>query len=136
MRANVDRIHVLQQHVIIVSVDTLPVPRVPDPERVTVSDLRFPDDGIVYVVARFGYMERPDVPRALLLVDPARTEGSVDLANATYFLSSASLSAGPEPTMARWRKRLFIAISKMTADAEYFGLPVDRTVIIGARIQI
>jgi KUP system potassium uptake protein len=38
--------------------------------------------------------------------------------------------------MAAWRKRLFIAISRMTSDAEYFGLPMDRTVIIGARIEI
>ena len=56
MRANVDRIHVLQQHVIIVSVDP-PVPRCPMPTG-SPSAISFSDDGIVYVVARFGYMER------------------------------------------------------------------------------
>ncbi len=136
MRANVERIHVLQRHVIIVSVDTVPVPRVPDTDRVTVDGLGAPGDGIFYVVARFGYMEQPDVPAALRLVDPARMEGAVDLDEASYFLSESNLCAGPEPTMAQWRKRLFITISRMTSDAEYFGLPLDRTVIIGARIEI
>ena len=136
MRANVDRIHVLQEHVMIVSVETQPVPRVPDAERITVEDLGYPEHGISYVVARVGYMERPDVPAALRLVDPALTAGPVDIDHATYFLSEVNLRVGPEPTMAAWRKRLFIAISRMTSDAEYFGLPMDRTVIIGARIEI
>jgi KUP system potassium uptake protein len=136
MRANVDRIHVLQEHVMIVSVETQPVPRVPDAERITVEDLGYPDHGIFYVVARVGYMERPDVPAALRLVDPALTAGPVDVDHATYFLSEVNLRVGPDPTMAPWRKRLFIAISRMTSDAEYFGLPMDRTVIIGARIEI
>jgi len=136
MRANVDRIHVLQQHVIIVSVDTVPVPRVPEPGRITVEKLGDTDDDIVYVIARFGYMEQPDVPAALRLIDPALTGGPVDVDGASYFMSDIALRAGPEPTMALWRKRLFIAISRMTSDADYLGLPLDRTVIIGARIEI
>jgi KUP system potassium uptake protein len=136
MRANVDRIHVLQENVVIVSVETQPVPRVPDEERITVDGLGYPDDGIFYVVARVGYMEQPDVPDALRLVDPALAEGPVDVDHATYFLSDVNLRVGPDPTMAQWRKRLFITISRMTSDAEYFGLPMDRTVIIGARIAI
>jgi KUP system potassium uptake protein len=39
--------------------------------------------------------------------------------------------------MTRWRKRLFVATSRITADAaEYFGLPPDRTVIMGSRISV
>jgi len=136
MRANVDRIHVLQRHVIIVSVDTVPVPRVADAERITVEALGDAGDGIFYVVARFGYTEQPDVPAALRLVDPAQTGGPVDVEEASYFMSDLTLRACPEPTMALWRKRLFIVISRMTSDADYLGLPLDRTVIIGARIEI
>jgi KUP system potassium uptake protein len=76
------------------------------------------------------------MPAALRLIDPARTEGPVDVEEVSYFMSEISLCAGPEPTMVQWRKRLFIAISRMTSDADYFGLPLDRTVIIGARIEI
>ena len=136
MRAGVDRIHALPQDVVIISIDTPPVPRVPDSERISVENLGHPDDGIFYVVARFGYMEQPDVPMSLRLVDPGLTKGPVDVDTASYFLSNIALSAGPNPTMAQWRKRLFIAISRMTSDAEYFGLPMDRTLIIGARIEI
>ena len=47
------------------------------------------------------------------------------------------LKKGPAPTMAGWRKRLFIATSYITADAaEFFGLPRDRTVIMGSRIEV
>jgi KUP system potassium uptake protein len=137
MHANVLHNHVLHEHVIIVSVDTPPVPRVPDDERITVDDLGYRDDGIFFVSARFGYMEHPDVPAALRLVHPALTEGPIDVDKASYFLSKVDLFVGAEPSMAPWRKRLFIAISHMTGDvAGYFGLPLDRTVIVGSRIEI
>jgi len=137
MRANVEHNHVLHDHVIIMSLDTVPVPRIADDERVNVDDLGNPHDGIFHVSAKFGYMERPNVPAVLRLVDPATTEGPVDVDNASYFLSKLDLCAGPERTMAPWRKRLFIATSYITADAAlYFGLPLERTVIIGERIQV
>lgn len=138
MKANVDHNHVLHEHVIIVSMDTRPVPRVPDAERISVVDhLGYRDDGIFFVSASYGYMERPDVPAALRFVDPIDTEGRIDLENASYFLSKVDLVAGPKRTMAPWRKRLFIAVSHMTGDAAgYFGLPLDRTVIIGARVEV
>jgi K+ transporter len=137
LRANVNHNHVLHQHVIIMSIETPPVPRVPDDERIRVDDLGSHYDGISYVGARFGYMERPNVPAALRLVDPADTEGIIDVDNASYFLSKLDLCAGKRPTMAPWRKRLFIATSHMTADAAgYFGLPLEQTVIIGARIEV
>ena len=77
------------------------------------------------------------MPAALRLLDPAATEGRLDLDEASYFLSKIELRRGPAPTMAPWRKRLFIATSYITADAaEYFGLPRDRTVIMGSRIDL
>ena len=79
MRANVEHNHVLAEHVIILSVETEPVPRIPDSERMTHDDLGYASDGIVHVAARFGYMERPNVPRALALLDPEETEGPIDL---------------------------------------------------------
>lgn len=137
MRANVNHNHVLHQQVIIMSIDTLPVPRVPDDERITVDDLGYHDDGIFAVSAKFGYMERPNVPAALRLIDPARIDGPIDLQTVSYFLSKVDLCAGPEPTMAPWRKRLFITTAHITADAAgYFGLPLDQTVVIGARIEV
>jgi KUP system potassium uptake protein len=137
MRANVEHNHVLAEHVIIMSIETEPVPRLPDSERLTHDDLGYASDGIVHVAARFGYMERPNVPRALALLDPEETEGPIDLDGASYFLSKLDLCQGDAPTMAPWRKRLFIATSHITADAAaHFSLPLDRTVIVGSRIEV
>ena len=137
MKSNVDHIHVLHRNVIIISIDTPPVPRVPDSERISVDDLGYRDDGIFFVAARYGYMERPNVPAALRLVDPSETEGRIDLEHASYFLSKVEVIAGPKPTMAQWRKRLFIATTHMSADAAgYFSLPLDQTVIVGSRIEV
>ena len=70
------------------------------------------------------------------LIDPSTTDGPVDVDSASYFLSKLELCAGDKPTMAAWRKRLFIATSYITADAaRYFQLPLERTVIIGERIE-
>jgi KUP system potassium uptake protein len=137
MRANVEHNNVLAEHVIILSVETETVPRIPDSERMTHDDLGYGRDGIVHVVARFGYMERPNVPHLLTLLDPSETEGQIDVDNASYFLSKLDLCAGDDPTMAPWRKRLFIATAHITADAAaHFGLPLERTVIVGSRIQV
>ncbi|WP_228718105.1 KUP/HAK/KT family potassium transporter [Kitasatospora acidiphila] len=82
-------------------------------------------------------METPDVPGALALVDPARTEGRLELDQASYFLSKIELRRGQAPTTAPWRTPLFIATSYITADAaEYFGLPRNRTVIMGSHIEV
>ena len=137
MRANVEHNRVLHEHVVIMSLDTVPVPRVPDAERIQIDDLGYTQDGIFHANARFGYMEKPDVPRTLRLLDPSRTEGPIAIDRASYFLSKLELTKGDAPTMARWRKRLFIATSYITADAaEFFGLPLDRTVIMGSRIEV
>jgi KUP system potassium uptake protein len=137
MRANVEHNHVRHEHVVIMSLDTVPVPRVPEAERIEIDDLGHAGDGITYVRARFGYMERPHVPNVLRRLDPSRTEGPIDIDGASYFLSKIDLYPGEGPTMARWRKRLFIATSYITADAaEYFALPRDRTVIMGSRIAV
>ncbi|MFF2205640.1 potassium transporter Kup [Streptomyces sp. NPDC058145] len=137
MRANVEHNHVRHDQVVILALKTEPVPRVQPDQRIVVDDLGYADDGIIHVTARFGYMETPDVPSTLAMLDPAQTEGPLQLDQASYFLSKIDLRRGKEPTMAPWRKRLFIATSYITADAaEYFGLPRDRTVIMGAHIEV
>ncbi|HTH90538.1 potassium transporter Kup [Mycobacterium sp.] len=137
MRANVEHNRVLHRHVVIMSIDTAPVPRLSDDERITIDELGYKRDGIIHVSACYGYMERPNIPAALRLLDPAHTEGHIDADTASYFLSKLELVGGDEPTMSPWRKRLFIATSYITADAAaYFKLPLDRTVVIGSRIEV
>ncbi len=136
MRANVEHSHVRHEHVVIMTIETEPVPRVPEDERTEVGPLGLAQDGIIHVTARFGYMEPSDVPAALRLLGPDETEGPISVDEASYFLSKLELDPGPEPTMAPWRKSLFIATSYLTADAaDSFHLPYDRTVVMGSRIE-
>jgi len=137
MRANVEHNHILHEHVVILSIETSPVPHVARADRVVVDDLGYTDDGISHVTAYFGYMQDPNVPEVLRLADAAGLEGPLDVDDASYFLSTIELRVGREPGMTRWRKRLFVATSRITTDAaEYFGLPRDRTVIMGSRIAV
>ena len=136
MRANVEHNNTRHAHVVIISIETEPVPRIADADRTTVDPLGDSDDGIIHVVARFGYMEPSNVPDALRLLSPEETEGPIDVDDASYFLSKLELDPGPEPTMAAWRKQLFIATSYLTADAaDSFHLPRSRTVVMGSQIE-
>jgi KUP system potassium uptake protein len=137
MRANVVHNQVLHEHVVILSIETLPQPHVVPAGRLSVDDLGYTDDGITHVEARFGYMEQPNVPDALRLAAEAGLECPLEVDEASYFLSTIELRPGDAPGMTRWRKRLFVATSHITADAaEYFGLPRDRTVIMGSLIEV
>jgi KUP system potassium uptake protein len=136
MRANVEHNHVRHDHVIIMAIDTLPIPRVAELDRIDVDPLGYAD-GIIRVTARFGYMESPNVSAVLRLLDEAQTEGPITIDTASYFLSKVELTRGDAPTMMSWRKHLFIATSYLAADpVEHFKLPRDRTVIMGARIDV
>ena len=137
MRANVEHNRVLHEHVVIMSIETQPVPRVPAAERLTIDDLGYSDDGITHVSAQFGYMDQPNVPSVLRLLQAAEIEQPIDVDQASYFRSKIELRPGDAPTMARWRKQLFLATARITADAaEYFGLPQDNTVIMGSHIEV
>jgi KUP system potassium uptake protein len=137
MRANVEHNEILHENVIILSVETMPAPHIPEAERLQVDDLGYRHDGIIHVTARFGYMDPTNVPGLLPLIRDADIEGPAPGAKLSYFVSRIELVQGHAPGMSRWRKRLFIATSLITPDAaEYFRLPRERTVIMGSRIEI
>ncbi len=137
MRANVEHNEILHEQVLILSVETTPAPHVPAEERLQIDDLGYKDDRIVHVTARFGYMDQTNVPDLLPLIHGADMETPLHDDRLSYFVSRIELVQGHAPGMSRWRKRLFIATSRITADAaEYFRLPRERTVIMGSRIEL
>ena len=137
LRANVEHNHILHEHVLILSIETKPVPHIPPAERLTIDALGHKDDRITFVTARFGYMDKVNVPALLPLIRKADPESPLDEGNVSYFLSTIALRPGTTPGMSRWRKRLFLATAQITADAaEYFQLPRERTVIMGSRIEL
>jgi KUP system potassium uptake protein len=137
LRANVEHNHVLHHYVLILSIETMPVPHIPAAERLTVDPLGHRDDRITHVTARFGYMDEANVPALLPLIRKADSESPLRAGSVSYFLSTIAIHPGNAPGMSRWRKRLFLATAQVTADAaEYFRLPRESTVIMGSRIEL
>jgi KUP system potassium uptake protein len=137
LRANVEHNEILHEHVLILSIETTPAPHVPEAQRLQIDDLGYKDDRITFVAARFGYMDQTNVPGLMRLIRGADVESPLDDDRLSYFVSRIELVPGHDPGMSRWRKRLFIATSRITADAaEYFRLPRERTVIMGSRIEV
>ncbi len=136
MRETVEHHHSLHEHVVILWVETIPVPRVADDERILVDDLGYSDDGISFVTARFGYAEEPDVPAVLSRANEAGLECPLEVDQASYFLSRIELRRTDAPGMAAWRKGLFEVTAESSADAaDYFHLPRHRTVLMGSQIE-
>ena len=137
LRANVEHNEILHEEVLILSVETTPAPHVPEAERLEIDDLGYKDDRITHITARFGYMDQTSVPDLLPLIRGADLESPLPDDNLSYFVSRIELIQGHEPGMSRWRKRLFIATSRITADAaDSFQLPRERTVIMGSQIEL
>ncbi|MER2263604.1 potassium transporter Kup [Methylobacterium oxalidis] len=124
---NVKHNRVLHAHNLILTVHTEDVPRITDGERVTVKRL---SDAFSCVSVRFGFMEMPDLPRAL-------AGAGLDAGDFSYFLTRRVLLASPDTGMPVWQDRLYIAMARISTDASrYFRIPVDRAVEIGAQISI
>jgi KUP system potassium uptake protein len=137
MRATVEHNHALHSTVVIVSIETMKVPHVEPSERLEIDDLGYRDDGITQIVGRFGFQDRTDVPQLLRQAAEAGLESDVDLSNPSYFLSRISILAGESPAMPKWRKKLFLTISRNAANpVETFLLPDDRTVVMGSHIEL
>ena len=137
LRANVERNHVRHDRLVILSVDIDTAPRVPESERLTVDHLGSVRDGITHITARFGYTERTDVPAALRALTAKQSEGTLDLEDATYFLSKLEVHESNRPGLARWRKRLYLATAHLNTDAsDHFELPQDRVIVMGSQIDL
>jgi KUP system potassium uptake protein len=138
LRANVEHTHSLHEKVVIVSVETVGIPHVDASDRITVELLGRGLVKVIHLTIRVGYQDKPDVPAALVL---ARVQGlldrNLDLESASYFVSRIAITPTDDPGMRRWRKRLFIAMARnASSPIEHFGLPSDRTVVMGSQVAL
>ncbi len=137
LRANIERNHVRHQRIVVLSVEIDAMPRVADTERFSVDHLDNLRDGITHITARFGYTERTDIPAALRAITLQQSEGPLELDDATYFLSKLEVRESNRPGLARWRKRLYLALSHLNTDAsDHFELPRDRVIVMGSQIDL
>jgi KUP system potassium uptake protein len=91
--------------------------------------------GFWRVQLRYGFMEVPDVPAAL---ERCRAQGlDIDSFQVSYFLSREIIVPSPRATVARWRHKLFAAMSRNASSvADFFRLPDNCVVELGTRIQL
>jgi KUP system potassium uptake protein len=123
---------VLHEQVVLLSIATAQVPSVPFGRNVEVAEL---GEGFWRVVARYGFMQTPHVPRVLAV---CLAHGlAVDLDDTSYFLGRETLLTGGPSRMPRWRKALFGYLSRNARPAtEFYGLPPNRVVELGAQIEL
>jgi KUP system potassium uptake protein len=138
LRELFDHTRVVPEAVVIMSMETLRVPHVPEDEQVAADDLGYGDDGIMHVTARIGFQDEMHVPRLLRVAVKQGLECEVDLKRATFYLSQITIIPDDEREgLARWRKKLFVAISRNSASpVEYFRLPENRVVTMGSHIDL
>ena len=123
---------VLHEYNVILTVVTADMPRVPDDERVTMVQV---SNRFSRVALRFGYMETPNVPKALAIA--RRLGWTFDIMATSFFLSRRSLKPAVQSGMPRWQDRLFIVLARSANDAtDYFQIPTGRVVEVGTQVTI
>lgn len=128
----------LPEHIVIVTIINEDVPHIHHVDRAVVDDLGHVDDGIVHIGYRVGFNDSQHVPRAL---DWAQGKGEealgLDPDKARYYVSTIRLTSADVPTLPRWRREIFLWLSRNSADRTVaFHLPLDRSVIIGGSLEV
>jgi KUP system potassium uptake protein len=123
---------VLHEHNVILTIVTTDTPRVSDDERVKITVL---SPHFSLVALKFGYMESPNVPKALAI---ARKHGwQFDIMSTSFFLSRRALKPAAHSGMPRWQDRLFIGLAKSASDAtDFFQIPTGRVVEVGTQVTV
>jgi KUP system potassium uptake protein len=123
---------ILHEHNVILTIETAQTPRVDLTERVRMENV---SNRFSTVRLRFGFMESPNVPRALVI---ARKLGwQFDIMATSFFVSRRSLKPSAQSGMPLWQDHLFIALSRSANDAtDYFQIPTGRVVEVGTQVTV
>jgi KUP system potassium uptake protein len=123
---------VLHEHNVVLTIETAQTPRVSLADRVRMETV---SDKFAKVRLRFGFMESPNVPKALAI---ARKLGwQFDIMSTSFFVSRRALKPSAQSGMPRWQDRLFIGLSRSANDAiDYFQIPTGRVVEVGTQVTI
>jgi KUP system potassium uptake protein len=129
---NLNHNKVLHERILLLTVVTEEVPRVPDADRV---EVEAKEAGFYRMTVRYGFKDEPDIPQAL---DLAVSQGlQFEPMETSYFLSRETLIPTVSPGMALWREKLFVAMARNSGSATaYFKLPTNRVVELGTQVEI
>jgi KUP system potassium uptake protein len=123
---------VLHEQVVLLTILSEDVPHVPAEERVEVEPL---EQGFVRVIARYGFMENPNIPDIL---KRGREQGlQFQLMNTSFFLGRETLIPAKKPAMPMWREALFSWMSRNARSAtSFFRIPPNRVVELGTQVEL
>ena len=123
---------VLHEHIVVVTVQTADVPRVPETERAVIERL---SERFERVRLRFGFMETPNVNRAL---GQCRRQGlDFEGRKTSFFLGRRKLVSSPDVGMPGWQDRLYILMARFAADpSDFYHLPRGRVVELGSQVAV
>jgi KUP system potassium uptake protein len=124
---------VLHEQNAVLTVEYAATPRVDESDRVRIEPL---GESFHRVILRFGFMEWPNVPKALAIV---RKQGgwNFDIMSTSFFLSRRTLRPAAHSNLPRWQDRLFIALARSASDAtDYFQIPTGRVVEVGTQVTV
>ncbi len=129
---NIKHNRVLHAQNLIVRVEVAPTPSVSDADRLTIDRL---SDTFVRITMTFGYMETPNVPRALAL---ARKRGlKFDIMTTSFFLNRRTFKATSNQGLNLWQERIFLWLTRGASDAtDFYRLPSNRVVEMGQQLSI
>ena len=137
LRKNTEINRVLHDNVVIVSIKTLPTPHVPRSKRVILDEIASPVRGVTHMTVRYGFMDERDLTETIR--HGQRTlKLSWRLDDEVFFmLSHIHIMEGSKRSMWKWRKKLFIGLSRVSASPSWVNkLPKDRTAEISMRVLI
>ncbi len=125
---------VLHETVVLLSVVTEEVPAVAEEDRVEIREIGH-GDGVWRVIARYGYMESPDVTALMERVGQAGVP--VKLNETTYYFNREMIITGGDTRMWQWQKRLYAVLSRNARPVrDYYRLPPMQIIEVGLPIQL
>jgi KUP system potassium uptake protein len=123
---------VLHENVVLLTVQVPDEPFVEPEARVTVDEL---GNGLYRAVMRYGFLERPDVGRDI--AELAAKGIPIDATHSSFFIGHNNIVGGERPLLPIWQRKLFLLLTRFAASpAEFFGLPANRVVELGSRLEI
>jgi KUP system potassium uptake protein len=138
LRSLVEHTHALPEKVLIVSIVSRSVPHMKRERQFSVKRMGQGRCPIHHVIVRSGYRDTNSIPDLLRLARKlGHLERNLDLENASYFISRMTITDSGSTEMAKWRKKLFLVMAKNAASPiDHFGLPIERTVLMGSQVSL
>lgn len=123
---------VLHERIVMMTVRTLDIPRVPEEERLQIRHL----DGNFHAInVQYGFLDQPNIPRAL--AQCRLQQFHFNLMETSFFVGREKIIPARRGGLARWRKRLFVLMSNNMLDAtEFFRIPPNRVVELGGQVEL